>query len=205
MVGGADGDGTVSKKEFGKILPLLGVEAPPEAISALFDSFDPDGSGTIEYQELSQILTRGGRKARNYTPGMVLLPVTKQRVHVARPGERLGQDKSFFKRSLQPMGKSPPGSLGARMRCELPPVPAALPPPEHALVDAALCHGGLVARALSPQLVERGLDRGLRHRLARLAPPEGNPNPSPNHSPSPNPNPNPNPNRGRARGSGCTR
>ena len=87
----------MSKKEFGKILPLLGVEAPPEAISALFDSFDPDGSGTIEYQELSQILTRGGRKARNYTPGMVLLPVTKQRVHVARPGERLGQDKSFFR------------------------------------------------------------------------------------------------------------
>ena len=77
------------------------------------------------------------------------------------------------------------------MRCELPPVPAAPPPPEHALVDAALCHGGLVARALSPQLVERGLDRGLRHRLARLAPPEGNPNPSPNLSPNPNPNPNP--------------
>ena len=164
-----DGDGTVSKAEFGKIMPLLGVEAPPEAISALFDSFDPDGSGTIEYQELSQILTRGGRKARNYTPGMVLLPVTKQRVHVARPGERLGQDKSFFKRSLQPMGKSPPGSLGARMRCELPPVPAPPPPPPMWAGGASRLLGAGFADGT--QTFAEPLDRGLRHRLARLESP----------------------------------
>ena len=54
-----DGDGTVSKKEFRKAVPALGLSAPRPEIDALFDSFDPDGSGSIEYAEFNKLLRRG--------------------------------------------------------------------------------------------------------------------------------------------------
>ena len=53
-----DGDGTVSKKEFRRAMPMLKFEAPRKAIDALFDSWDPDGSGYIEYKELNNLLKR---------------------------------------------------------------------------------------------------------------------------------------------------
>ena len=40
-----NGDGLVSKKEFGKALRAIGVTAPKEEIDELFESFDVDGSG----------------------------------------------------------------------------------------------------------------------------------------------------------------
>ena len=55
-----DGDGTVSKKEFRKAMPLLGFNVPRKEIDLLFESFDPDGSGTIELGELNALLRRGG-------------------------------------------------------------------------------------------------------------------------------------------------
>ena len=51
-----DGDGTVSKKEFRKAMPMLGLEVPKHEIDALFDSWDPDGSGEITLKELSGVL-----------------------------------------------------------------------------------------------------------------------------------------------------
>ena len=53
-----DGDGNVTKKEFRKAIPALGVQAPRAEIDALFDSFDPDGSGSIEYAEFNKLLRR---------------------------------------------------------------------------------------------------------------------------------------------------
>ena len=53
-----DGNGAVSKKEFRKAMPLLGLEVPKKEIDALFDSWDPDGSGMIEYSELNKLLRR---------------------------------------------------------------------------------------------------------------------------------------------------
>ena len=50
-----DGDGTVSKREFRRAMPLLGLKAPKEHLDALFDSFDPDGSGIIDYDEFRKI------------------------------------------------------------------------------------------------------------------------------------------------------
>eukprot|EP00964_Phaeocystis_antarctica_P124064 scaffold87760_cov54-Phaeocystis_antarctica.AAC.1 len=52
----ADGDGTVSKAEFVRSLPQLGLQATNEEGGALFDTFDPDGSGTIELKELEKLL-----------------------------------------------------------------------------------------------------------------------------------------------------
>ena len=53
-----DGDGTVTKREFRKAIPALGVHAPRAEIDALFDSFDPDGSGSIEYAEFNKLLRK---------------------------------------------------------------------------------------------------------------------------------------------------
>lgn len=48
-----DGSGTVSKQEFGKALPLLNtVGATQEDMDELFELYDSDGSGFIEYAEL---------------------------------------------------------------------------------------------------------------------------------------------------------
>ena len=44
--------------EFLKAMRELGLTAPVQAVTAVFDSFDPDGSGTIDYKELDQILHR---------------------------------------------------------------------------------------------------------------------------------------------------
>ena len=51
-----DGDGTVSRKEFHQAMPLLGFDVPKFQVDNLFDSFDADGSGTIEYDELRKVL-----------------------------------------------------------------------------------------------------------------------------------------------------
>jgi len=55
-----DGDGTVSKKEFRKAMPLLGLEVPRKEVDALFDEWDPDGSGSLTLKELEKQLRRGG-------------------------------------------------------------------------------------------------------------------------------------------------
>ena len=55
-----DGDGTVSKKEFGKALRAMGVAAEKADYDALFDTFDADKSGVLEYSELNRALRRGG-------------------------------------------------------------------------------------------------------------------------------------------------
>ena len=51
-----DGSGTVSKKEFRKAMPMLGLDVPAEDVDALFDSWDPDGSGMLELNELTRVL-----------------------------------------------------------------------------------------------------------------------------------------------------
>jgi Ca2+-binding EF-hand superfamily protein len=54
-----NGDGAVTKHEFRAGLGLLGIEesqANMDAIDALFDSFDMDGSGELTFNELKTIL-----------------------------------------------------------------------------------------------------------------------------------------------------
>ena len=53
-----DGDGLVSKLEFRKAMPMIGLQVSRRDAERLFDSFDPDGSGCIDYRELHKLLRR---------------------------------------------------------------------------------------------------------------------------------------------------
>ena len=63
-----DQDGTVSKKEFRRAMPLLGLEVPRAEVDALFDSWDPDGSGSLEIPELNKVLRRGAEVSPDKMP-----------------------------------------------------------------------------------------------------------------------------------------
>ena len=51
----ADGDGDISRKEFHKAMPALGLEAPKADVDKLFDEWG-GGDGTITYKEMSKVL-----------------------------------------------------------------------------------------------------------------------------------------------------
>uniref|UniRef100_A0A7S2NPK6 EF-hand domain-containing protein n=1 Tax=Haptolina brevifila TaxID=156173 RepID=A0A7S2NPK6_9EUKA len=53
-----NGDGQISKKEFRQAMPLLGMDLPTKAIDELFDQYDPDRSGVMEFAELQKMLRK---------------------------------------------------------------------------------------------------------------------------------------------------
>ena len=77
-----NGDGRVSRKEFCKGVRLFGLGAPLEEIEALYDRFDPNGDGTIEFNELNSLLRKttaeepkGVHAAASPTTGCASRPV----------------------------------------------------------------------------------------------------------------------------------
>jgi Ca2+-binding EF-hand superfamily protein len=52
----ANGDGEVSKKEFRKAMPAIGLDVSVQEVDALFDSWDRDGGGALNLKELSKVL-----------------------------------------------------------------------------------------------------------------------------------------------------
>ncbi|KAL1526364.1 hypothetical protein AB1Y20_015078 [Prymnesium parvum] len=55
----ADGDGAITRSEFHRAIPMLGIVAPPREIDRIFDEFDLDGSGDISSAELHHALRVG--------------------------------------------------------------------------------------------------------------------------------------------------
>jgi len=53
-----DNDGRISKKDFRKAFLEMGPDFPSVVVEKLFDDFDPDGSGEIEFNELDKFLRR---------------------------------------------------------------------------------------------------------------------------------------------------
>ena len=51
-----DGNGALDKKELRAAVAALGYEAPRAEVDALYDAFDKDGSGEIEFKELNKEL-----------------------------------------------------------------------------------------------------------------------------------------------------
>jgi len=72
-----DGDGTITRKEFLKAMPRLGLEVSKDAINQLFDSWDPDGSGELNFKELQRILRGGGTAKPKEEPAKVAKEATK--------------------------------------------------------------------------------------------------------------------------------
>ena len=53
-----DSSGSVSRAEFARAMQALGYVGLPEHIDLVYNSMDPDGSGSLEYKELNALLKR---------------------------------------------------------------------------------------------------------------------------------------------------
>ena len=51
-----DGDGEVSRAEFHRAMPELGLDVEKHDIDALFDEWDRDGGGSLDLKELQKVL-----------------------------------------------------------------------------------------------------------------------------------------------------
>jgi hypothetical protein len=50
-----DDNGAISRREFGKAMASLGLTASAAEMTELFDAFDADNSGFIDYHELEKV------------------------------------------------------------------------------------------------------------------------------------------------------
>lgn len=71
-----DDSGTVSKLEFRRALPCLGLRVDKEDADALFDSFDADHSGSVDYNELHRAIKRSSLNPLARSPRRVARPTT---------------------------------------------------------------------------------------------------------------------------------
>jgi len=51
-------DGTISTKELGKVLRMLGQNPSEEELQEMVDEVDEDGSGTIDFEEFTEMMTK---------------------------------------------------------------------------------------------------------------------------------------------------
>ena len=103
-----DQDGKVSKREFRRAVKLLGLSASKEDVDGLFDSFDPDGSGTIEFKEINAMLrTREEKKPLPVVPKL-LGNTSKWGASVARVvvGNRMDAEKDSVARLREALKKN---------------------------------------------------------------------------------------------------
>ena len=64
-----DGDGEVSKAEFRKAMPLLGLDAPKADIDSLFSEWDVSGDGALNFAELKTVLKKPLGKVKSAGAG----------------------------------------------------------------------------------------------------------------------------------------
>ena len=55
----SNGDGEISRKEFRQAMPKLGMHLPDDVVNSIFDQYDPDGSGKMDFKELQKMLKGG--------------------------------------------------------------------------------------------------------------------------------------------------
>ena len=89
-------DGTVNKGEFRRAVQLLGLHADPSSIDSLFDSFDPDASGTIDFRELNTLLRKKAEEPEEAAKRPSLLDRSKWGATAAKVllGKTLSIEKS---------------------------------------------------------------------------------------------------------------
>ena len=83
-----DNNGKVTRAEFHKAMPLLGLDVPAAELDALFDSWDPDGSGILEQSEVQKQLRRGAEitLAADLQDGAVAIETERTQGHALRKG-----------------------------------------------------------------------------------------------------------------------
>ena len=59
-----NGDGVVTRAEFQKAMPALGLEVAKSSIDELFSSWDKDGGGELSLKELTRILRAASSKSK---------------------------------------------------------------------------------------------------------------------------------------------
>ena len=64
-----DNSGTVSRAEFHKAMPMMGLDVPKEEVDKLFDEWDPDKSGVLEIKELHALFKRRVELDPSLMPG----------------------------------------------------------------------------------------------------------------------------------------
>ena len=94
-----DKSGTVSKEEFRRALPVLGLSVEREDADALFDTFDADGSGELDLDELSKHLRAGAgvEIEEVLQAGAVDFDTTRTQRYALRKGLSEMQSKMFGK------------------------------------------------------------------------------------------------------------
>jgi Ca2+-binding EF-hand superfamily protein len=94
-----DQSGTVSKDEFRRALPVLGLSVERADADNLFDSFDADGSGELDLEELSKHLRAGAGVEIDAAlqAGAVEFDTTRKQGYALRKGLSDMQSKIFGK------------------------------------------------------------------------------------------------------------
>eukprot|EP01028_Stygiella_incarcerata_P005960 TRINITY_DN2459_c0_g1_i1.p1 TRINITY_DN2459_c0_g1~~TRINITY_DN2459_c0_g1_i1.p1 ORF type:complete len:1822 (-),score=519.58 TRINITY_DN2459_c0_g1_i1:603-6068(-) len=97
-----NGDGVVSREEFGKTLEELGLAVPEADLSLLVDRFDTDKNGTVDYQEFQNFCSTGPLQEGETTGPIAVLPSSKEETKItgslptlAPPRERVSDTALF--------------------------------------------------------------------------------------------------------------
>ena len=73
----ADDSGTITKREWRRALPMLGLEISSAQSDAAFDALDPSDDGAIDYAELGKLLRRGNEAVLDAMLDEKMLPVAE--------------------------------------------------------------------------------------------------------------------------------
>ena len=95
-----DGSGSVSRTEFAKAMAQLGYEGSAEDVDLVFDSMDPDGSGSLAYKELQELLKRSCEINPALKPGAAGEIVLEKKNKVALRKAKLDENDSCLLQGL---------------------------------------------------------------------------------------------------------
>ena len=105
-----DGNGKISRKEFGRAIKALGFNIPKDQLATLFDSINTSGSGTIEYAELNRMLRKQEAIDPSLRPGAAgeikleaTIKTQLRRAHDGMKGSTLAKGVKLDPNSSTPM------------------------------------------------------------------------------------------------------